>query len=319
MYSMGIDLGGTSIKGIILGSDGFRSEIVRVPTFTSGGKTVLENIIELIERLLIENSSKCEINGIGIGSPGFIDSNGKVLGGAENIPGWEGMQIYTPIVEKFRVPVKAANDVTVMAYGEYRFGAAKGIKNCVCLALGTGVGGGLIIDGNLYGGTHGMAGELGHICVDTNGIQCNCGQKGCLEKYVSAPGIVAMAIAECENVKDRNATAFVKHVVSTPERLTSKVVYDYVKSGDPVAMHINELACEKLARGIGIAANIIAPDRIVLGGGVMMAGQIIIDTVKKYVSRYCWKSIYERFDIAIAELGEDAGVLGAAAMADRES
>lgn len=315
MYSIGIDLGGTTIKGIILGSDGFRSEIVRVPTFeTSGGKTVLENIITLIERLLAETRNKCEIIGIGIGSPGFIDSNGIVLGGAENVPGWKGTQIYAPLVEKFRVPVKAANDVTVMAYGEYRFGAARGIKNCVCLALGTGVGGGLIIDGNLYSGTHGMAGEIGHICIDTNGVMCNCGQKGCLEKYVSAPGIVAVAIAECEKMKEKSSTAFVKYVTSTPDRLTSRIVYDYVKSGDPVALHINELVCDKLARGIGIAANIIAPDRVVLGGGVMMAGQIIIDTVKKYVSGYCWRSIYERFDIAIAELGEDAGVLGAAAM-----
>jgi glucokinase len=315
MYSIGIDLGGTTIKGMILGSDGFRSEIVRVPTYTpSAGKTVLENIIILIERLLTENQHKCEIHGIGIGSPGFIDLNGNVLGGAENIPGWEGTQIFTPVIEKFGVPVKAFNDVTVMAFGEYRFGAARGIKNCVCIALGTGVGGGLIIDGRLYGGTHGMAGELGHICIDTNGVSCNCGQKGCLEKYVSAPGIVAMAIAECENLKGRRSTAFVKCVRSNPEMLTSKTVYDYVKSGDPVAMHINELVCEKLARGIGIAANIIAPDRVVLGGGVMMAGQIIADTVKKYISKFCWRSIYERFDITIAELGEDAGVLGAAAI-----
>ncbi|NLD92495.1 MAG: ROK family protein [Fibrobacter sp.] len=318
MYSIGIDIGGTSIKGIISADNGYRSEIVRIPTeATYGGIRILDNIIRVIEHLMQRVDSSIKISGIGIGSPGFIDMDGTVLGGAGNLPGWEGIQIYTPLHQKFGIPVTASNDVTVMALAEYCYGAARGANNCVCIALGTGVGGGLIINGQIHGGTHGMAGEIGHISVDTNGRECNCGQRGCLEQYAAAPSIVAIAKAECEKEKNYHSTAFAKRVIDSPDSVTAKLVYEYVADGDPVACNVNEIICEKLARGIGIVANIIAPDRFVLGGGVMMSGDIIIDTVKRYVSRYCWRSIYERFDIRAAELGEDAGVLGAAALAMR--
>jgi glucokinase len=318
MYSIGIDLGGTTIKGIIAGDNGYRSEIVRIPTEAStGGVGILNNVFRVIETLMQRMDSSIRISGIGLGSPGFIDTDGTVLGGAGNLPGWEGMQIYKPLYQQFGIPVTASNDCTVMALAEYCFGAARGVNNCVCIALGTGVGGGLIINGQIHGGTHGMAGEIGHISVDTNGKVCNCGQRGCLEQYVAAPSIVAIAKEECDKVKNIHSTAFVKRVIETPNVVTSKLIYEYVASGDPVACRVNEIICDKLARGIGIVANIIAPDRFVLGGGVMMSGEIIIDTVKKYVSRYCWRSIYERFDIRAAELGDDAGVLGAAALALR--
>src|SRR5512133_63804 len=318
MYSIGIDLGGTTIKGIITGDNGYRSEIVRIPTEAStGGVGILNNVFRVIETLMQRMDSSIRIRGIGLGSPGFIDTDGTVLGGAGNLPGWEGMQIYAPMRQKFGIPVIASNDVTVMAFAEYCFGAARDVKNCVCMALGTGVGGGLIIDGRLYAGMHGMAGEIGHISVDTNGRECNCGQRGCLEQYVAAPSIVAIVKEECEKVKHITSSEFVNRVIEKPAEVTSKIVYEYVAFGDPVACQLNEIICDKLARGIGIVANIIAPERFVLGGGVMMSGDIIIDTVKKYVDRYCWKSIRQRFDIKAAELGDDAGVLGAAALALR--
>jgi glucokinase len=186
----------------------------------------------------------------------------------------------------------------------------------VCYALGTGIGGGIVIDHKLYKGSHGMAGELGHIPVVPDGIDCTCGMRGCVECYASATGIVRMAkeaaaIAAAE-------TPFVKEALSDPGAVTSKMVYDHVKKGDPVACAVNDRACDLLARAIGMTLNALSPDRIVLGGGVMMAGQVIIDTVNRHLPKYCFSMIREKCSIVAAELGEDAGVIGAAAMAFEE-
>jgi glucokinase len=313
--AIGIDLGGTNLKGIILNEKGEGRHLTRVPTEAQkGGAHVLENIMVLIEKLISKEGSKDQIVGVGIGTPGFVDDDGTVLGGAENLPGWKGTQIYAPIAQKFNLKTTATNDVTVMAFAEAKYGAGRGVRNMACFALGTGIGGGLVTDYRLYKGTHGMAGELGHIVVETNGIPCNCGQCGCVERYASATGISHLARKLSGEAKDNNPTPFVMEVNKDPLKVTSKMVYDYVKKNDPVAVKVNEIACNMLARAIGITLNTLAPDRVVLGGGVMMAGQIIIDTVSRYVPQYCWPAIWERCDIVIAELGEDAGVLGAGAM-----
>jgi glucokinase len=313
--AIGIDLGGTNLKGIVMNEQGEGRHLTRIPTEAKkGGQKVLENILTLIDKLLQKERSKEDIIGVGIGTPGFVDRDGTVIGGAENLPGWKGTNLYDPIQKRFGLPATAGNDVTVAALAESRFGAGKGVKNMVCFALGTGIGGGLVIGGNLYKGAHGMAGEIGHISVETNGLQCNCGQKGCVEQYASAPGIVAMAIRVCKELDAKQQTAFAREVLHKPQSLTSKIVYDYVKKNDPVACRVNELVCEKLARAVGVIINVLSPDRIILGGGVMMAGQIIVDTVSRYVPQFCWPEIWKRCDIAIAQLEENAGVLGAAGL-----
>jgi glucokinase len=313
--AIGIDLGGTNLKAIVMNEQGRGSHLSRIPTEAKkGGKKVLENILTLIDTLIRKQGSKDNIIGIGIGTPGFVDRDGTVLGGAENLPGWKGTNLYDPIQQKFGLPATAGNDVTVAALAESRFGAGKGVSNMVCLALGTGIGGGLVINDQLYKGSHGMAGELGHITVETDGLQCNCGQKGCVEQYASAPGIVEAAIRMCKDLDAKQQTPFSKDVLHKPHALTSKIVYDYVKKNDPVACHVNEYICEKLAKAIGTIVNVLSPDRIILGGGVMMAGQVIVDTVSRYAPKYCWPEIWKRCDIAIAQLGENAGVLGAAGL-----
>jgi glucokinase len=256
-----------------------------------------------------------QIIGVGIGTPGFVSEDGVVLGGSENIAGWKGTRLYEPIMQRCGVKAVAANDVTVMALAESRFGAGIGVKNLVCYALGTGIGGGLILDGKLYKGTHGMAGELGHIAVETNGIPCNCGIRGCVEQYASASGIANLGRTFAIENQDTRKTAFVVEALKDLSMVTSKMVYEYVAQNDPVAIEVHEKACDMMARAIGISLNTLAPDRVVLGGGVLMAGQIIIDTVKKYTRHYCWSSIFERCDIVAAKLGENAGVMGAGAMA----
>ena len=313
--AIGIDLGGTNLKGVILNKKGEGRHLTRIPTEASrGGAFVLKNILKLIGELIDKKGSKENILGVGIGTPGFIDKDGTMLGGAENLPGWKGTQVFAPIMQQYGLKATGGNDVTVTALAELRYGAGRGVDNIVCFALGTGIGGGIVTGGRLYKGTHGMAGELGHIVVETNGLPCNCGQKGCVEQYASATGIANLARMFSKEAAAHEQTPFVLKVNSDPMAATSKMVYDFVKQNDPVAVRVHQYACDMMARAVGIMLNALSPDRVILGGGVLMAGQIIIDTVAQYTPRYCWKEICDRCEIVAAELSEDAGVLGSGAM-----
>jgi glucokinase len=314
--AIGIDLGGTNLKGVVMTRDGTQRHLSRTPTEADkGGRRVLENILGLVETLVAKAGGTDDIVGVGIGTPGFVDGDGTILGGAENIPGWKGLNAFRPIRKRTGLPVTAGNDVTVTALAEARFGAARDVANMVCLALGTGIGGGIIIDGRVYKGTHGMAGELGHLVVETNGLPCTCGGNGCVEQYASATGIVRNAIIAAAKTPLSDPTDFVRAVLDAPRRVTSKMVYEYVDMGDPVAVQVHELACEMLARAGGMILNAFAPDMLVLGGGVMMAGDIIVNCVSGRLPRFCWSEIAKRCRVVRAERGEDAGVLGAGALA----
>jgi glucokinase len=312
-YAIGIDIGGTNLKGTVMNRAGEFRHLIRMPTEAEkGGAKLLENILGLIEDLIDKEEKDGSFIGVGIGTPGFVDAEGTVIGGAKNLPGWEGSNLYRPIKKRFGLPATAGNDVTVGTLAEWRYGAGLGVQNVVCLMLGTGIGGGIVANGQLYKGTYGMAGELGHISVETNGRQCNCGIKGCVECYASATGIVRTAVEICRDLEARKQTSFSKLANDKPEKLTSKTIYEYVKKNDPIACQVNEIVCEKLARVIGIMVNTLSPDRIILGGGVMMAGQVIIDTVSKYVPQNCWKDVWQHCELVIAKCGENAGVIGAA-------
>lgn len=315
--AIGIDLGGTNLKGIVMDREGNARCVERTPTEAHlGGEHVLDNILQLVAALIGKIGGQGEIAGVGIGSPGFIDSDGTVIGGAENLPGWQGTQVFLPIKKRFELRAAAANDVTAMALAESRFGAGRGVANMVCLALGTGIGGGIVLNGRLYKGSHGMAGELGHISVETDGIQCNCGLKGCVEQYASATGIANLASQLHGTVGEPSRLGNI--VADKSEPVTSKLVYEFVAKRDPLALLVHRTACRMLARACGIICNAFAPDRIVLGGGVLEAGDIIVDEVSKHVPDNCWPGIWERCDIARAECGEDAGALGAAALVFEE-
>ena len=315
--AIGIDLGGTNLKGIIMDANGSSRHLTRIPTDAAkGGAVVLENILKLIGILIEKEGGSGSILGVGFGSPGFVDANGIIIGGAENLPGWKGTRVSEAIRSRFGLVSTGANDVTVAALAESKFGAGRGVKNMVCLALGTGIGGGIVIDGRVYKGTHGMAGEFGHIVVETGGVQCNCGLKGCVEQYASATGIVNLARRYARTFRGKSGLAKLIKAGGTP--VTSKTVYDHVKKQDPLALKVHETACEMLGRACGFICNALSPDRIVLGGGVMKAGQVIVDEVKRRFSRYCWEAIAQRTDVVAAECGEDAGVLGAAALVFEE-
>jgi glucokinase len=317
--AIGIDLGGTNLKGAVMERDGTFRHLTKILTEADkGGRVVLNNILTLIDTLIQKEGSAEDIRGVGLGTPGFIGEDGVIIGGAENLPGWKGTNVAHPIKERFGLALTGGNDVTVTALAEFLYGAGRGVNNIVCFALGTGIGGGIVVNGKLYKGTHGMAGELGHIIVETGGLQCTCGLSGCVEQYASATGIVANAKSICSQVSTAEQTPFVGYVRQHSDTLSSKEVYRFVNSGDSTAVRVHEFICERLARAVGAVLNTFAPDRVILGGGVMKAGQIIIDTVASFVPRYCWEAIWERCEIYAAEKGEDAGVCGAAAMVFEE-
>jgi len=313
--AIGIDLGGTNLKGIIINHRGEGRHLTRVPTEAQkGGAHVMENILLLISKLIEKEGSSDDIAGVGIGTPGFVNEAG-VVDGAENLPGWKGTRLYEPVMKKFGLKAIGANDATVAALAEARYGAGMGVRNMVLLTLGTGIGGGIVIDHKLFTGRFGMAGELGHIIVETGGIQCNCGLKGCVERYSSATGHVTLAKKYAAETTGADATPFTRFVLESPENVSSRTIYEFVEKGDPVALKVHETQCDMLGRLIGIICNTLSPDRIILGGGVMKSGKTITDTVSKYAARNCWPMIWEKCDLVVAELSEDAGVLGAGAMA----
>lgn len=312
--AIGIDLGGTNLKGIIIDRNGKGRHLTRIPTEAEkGGAHVMDNVLSLIDALVKKEGSKEDIAGVGIGTPGFVSDEG-VVDGAENLPGWKGTRLYEPIKNRFGFTAAAANDATVAALAEARFGAGRGVRNMVLLTLGTGIGGGIVVDHKLYTGTFGMAGELGHIIVETGGIQCNCGLKGCVERYSSATGHVTLAKMLSAEVPSDKDTEFSRFVKNFPDEVSSKRIYDFVLKNDPVACKVHEMQCEMLGRLVGIICNSLSPDKIILGGGVMKSGKLITDTVSKYAARNCWPMIWNKCELVVAELSEDAGVLGAAAM-----
>lgn len=312
--AIGIDLGGTNLKGIIISPEGEGRHLTRVPTEAEkGGTFVMKNILTLIGQLIEKEGSSDNLLGVGIGTPGFVSEDGTV-NGAENLPGWKGTRLYAPIRERFGLKAVAANDATVAALAEARYGAGKKVRNMVLLTLGTGIGGGIVVNHKLYAGTFGMAGELGHIIVETGGIQCNCGLRGCAEQYASATGHVTLAKEYCRDVPEEQATDFTRFVNTRPDEVSSKSIYDFVEKNDPFALKVHETACDMLGRLIGIICNIFSPDMVILGGGVMKSGTIITDRVSRYAARNCWPMIWEKCDLVIAQLSEDAGVSGAGAM-----
>ena len=304
MYKFGVDVGGTTVKIGLFSGDGKLEEKYEIATDKSDqGAHIIEHIAAKLEEIIAKKSyGILDCMGVGIGLPGPVD-RGMILG-CVNL-GWG---IFS-IVEEFskaihNVPVYAANDANTAALGEYVAGAGKGMKNMIMVTLGTGVGGGIIIDGRILEGANGGAGEIGHIPVNPQEQDtCGCGKKGCLEQYASATGIVRIA----EKLRKENGNT------ALPAGCTAKQVFDYAKEGDELAMQ----AVEELGRYLGLAlascACVLNPEGIVIGGGVSRAGKILLDVTEKNFQTYVFKPC-RNVKFSLAELGNDAGMYGAAAM-----
>lgn len=306
-YAFGVDVGGTTVKLGLFDKEGNVLDKWEIPTNKANkGEAILSDIAKSILAKMDEKGIKEEdLAGIGLGAPGAVDDNGTLVGGAVNI-GWEPFNIPDAIHAYINVPVKAANDANAAAFGEMWQGGGKGYNNMVAVTLGTGVGGGIIINGRLLSGATGAGGEIGHIHMNDNETEeCGCKNKGCLEQYASATGIVRLA--------RRRLAEDDKPSVLRGEELSAKAVFDAVKAGDGVAIEIANRFGEYLGKGLAIVAGVVNPEIFVIGGGVSKAGDILLSFVEPVFQKYAFQQC-RGAKFALAKLGNDAGIFGAAGL-----
>ena len=309
-YAFGIDLGGTTAKVGLFTTSGALLEKWEVPTDTSNaGEHILENLADAIHAKMAEKEISSEqVEGVGIGVPGPVLDSRVVPIICANLGGWGERNVsaqLSGLLDGMKVLV--GNDANVAALGEIWMGAAKGCRSAVMVTLGTGVGGGIIIDSKIIAGYHGAGGEIGHACVNHNEVRpCNCGNHGCLEQYASATGIVRVANDILEESKEDSK---MRHV----EKLSAKNVLDFYKEGDALAVKTMEKVGDILGSTLAVFACVTDPEAIVIGGGVSKAGQILIDGVAKYYREAAFIACKDT-PIVLASLGNDAGIYGAAKM-----
>ena len=308
-FVIGVDLGASLIKFMILSEQGEPGSISRVPTLGERGpETVLRQIHSAVDQAKKSLPSGSAVRGIGIGTPGLIDSHGGIVGEAVNIPGWSDVDLGGIIAEREGTEAVVRNDVDLTAFGEYRMGAGKKAENMVCISIGTGVGGGIIIKDKLYTGSYGLAAEIGHMIVEPGGAECMCGQHGCLEQYSSATGLKA----NCFRLAGKFHSGLAELCAANPGKVTAKTIYDHVRRGDKLALEVHQLSCRMLARAIGIIMTLFTPDLIVMCGGVMKSEDIIMPEILKTLPSCSIPIIAARCDLLAGRLGADAGVIGAA-------
>ena len=304
-YGFGIDIGGTTIKMGLFKVDGTLLEKWEVDTRKEeDGKYILEDISKEIKDKMKEKIiHKNDVIGVGIGVPGPVKEDGTVLK-CVNL-GWGIFNIVEEVNKLIKVPVRAGNDANVAALGEMWQGGGKGYKNIVMVTLGTGVGGGIVIDGKIIPGSHGAGGEIGHIKVSDNETEyCGCGNKGCLEQYASATGIVNLANKVLNNTKTGSK-------LRDFESLSAKDIFDSAKSGDELALTLVDDFSANLGKALANISCVIDPEIFVIGGGVSKNGNVLIENIRKHFEDNAFHSSRDtKFELA--KLGNDAGIYGAA-------
>ena len=303
-YCFGIDVGGTTVKCGLFSVKGDILDKWEIPTRTeNNGVNILPDVAAAIDAKIQEKGiARDTIAGVGVGIPGPVNEDGAVIC-AVNLH-WGYVELEKQLEKLTGLTVKAGNDANVAALGEMWKGGGAGYHNVVMVTLGTGVGGGIIVNGKIVTGTHGAGGEIGHIHVeDDETLSCNCGNQGCLEQYASATGVVRLA--------NRMLEATDKASVLRNEEVTAKAVFDAVKAGDELAMEVAEKFGKYLGTALAVIAGVVDPEVFVIGGGVSKAGKILLDYVEKYYKKYVFQGSRD-CAFALAELGNDAGICGAA-------
>ena len=307
-YCFGIDIGGTTVKIGLFAETGEMLDRWEIPT--RKGREPFGLLVDvkasLEDCMAKKNIGKTDILGIGMTAPGPVTADG-VLQNAVNI-GWGSVKLAEEAEKVIGIsPVRAGNDARVAALGEAAFGAGKGAESMLMVTLGTGVGGGVVLHGKILTGMSGVAGEIGHMTMDPYETEtCGCGKKGCLEQYASATGMVR--VAECF-LKERTDAS----VLRQAEKVTAKSLWDAAKAGDSLANEITDFVCSRLGAAIANAVYLVDTEMVVIGGGVSAAGQFLLEKVEKaYNERVFAHSRNKKF--VLAKLGNDAGIMGAAAL-----
>lgn len=303
-YCFGIDVGGTTIKCGLFRTDGEVLDKWQIRTRTEeNGKNILPDVAETIQKKMEEKGiTKKEVEGIGIGVPGPVDDEGKVPV-AVNLH-WGAVNIVEVMETLTGIPTKAGNDANVAALGEMWKGGGAGFDNLIVVTLGTGVGGGIIINQKVIAGAHGAGGEIGHAHVeDAITDPCNCGNCGCLEQVASATGIARLAREELAASEEAS--------VLRGKEVSAKAVFDAVKKGDLLAIRVAERFGKYLGKALAVFACVSDPEVFVIGGGVSKAGPILLDYIAKYYRAYAFTAC-KSANFVLATLGNDAGIYGAA-------
>lgn len=305
-YAIGIDLGGTSVKYALVDKAGNSFFEGKLPSFASVSAAEVIGQLVKAATILKEEAARqnWEICGVGVGTPGIVDvTNSVVLGGAENIVGWENIDLATILEEKLNLPIVIGNDANLMGLGETKFGAGRGCTHVVFLTVGTGIGGAVIIDGRLFNGYANRGTELGHVPLIATGERCACGAVGCLEHYASTAALVR-----------RFAALAQERGLTFDEEINGELIVRLYHEAFPLAIDCLNEHFYYLGRGIAGFINIFSPQRIVIGGGVAESGAFYLEKIREVVKENVIMDCALNTEIVAAELGNRAGLIGAASL-----
>lgn len=311
---IGIDLGGTTTKFAFLDMDGNILSQWRIPTDISDeGSHIVPNISKsILDRMAKEDFTIDDFAGIGMGTPGSVNNDAGEVNEAFNL-NWRTIQpVRAQIQQELGLPFVVENDANSAALGEFWKGAGSEANNVVFVTLGTGVGGGVIADGHLIHGVNGGGGEIGHITVKPNGFLCTCGKRGCLERYASATGVVNVAL---DMANQFHGNSQLKDQIDNGQSISSKTVFFLADHGDILANQVVNEVCKYLGLALSHVGNTLNPENIIIGGGVSNAGNTLLQLTTKYFQDNAFPAVRDSTKIKLAQLGNDAGVIGAASLA----
>lgn len=306
-YAIGVDLGGTNARVGVVSSQGKLLNSQKYPIPQKRGKhTLLEHLAMMIQESLKWCAEhRIKPKGIGLGCPGVLSIQKGIIFESPNIPEWRNLQIQKYFQKRFHLPVTLENDANVAALGELWVGAGRKSQNGVCVTLGTGVGGGIILNGDVWHGANESAGEIGHMVVNHKGEKCKCGNWGCLEVYTSATGIVRRTKKSLKNFKG-------KSLLKKIPKLTSQAVYQAAAKGDKLARKITLETAEILGAGLTSLVHMLNPEIIIIGGGVAQSGSLLFKPLKETLRKRCFAQSIRNLKVVPAKLGDQAGMIGAA-------
>jgi glucokinase len=310
---IGIDLGGTNLRAAIADTEtGQVFHQRKCPTLAAEGQeAVIQRIVKLIRELTqVDGISPETIKGVGIGVPGTPDIDTGVIQFLPNLPGkWLNVPLQAIIEEQIQLPVALINDVRAITLGEWTFGAGRGAETVACLAIGTGIGGGVVVNGQFHLGIGGTAGEFGHQVVEVDGLPCGCGGRGCLELYASGPAIAAMGVKEVMHGHTTRIGELVNHDMN---QVNVETIVQAAREGDQVAKAILERAGRYLGIAVGNILGVISPQKVIFGGGVSHAGDLLLAPIVETIKERVHVIPVEKVEFVFAELGIDGGLVGAA-------
>jgi glucokinase len=311
---LAIDLGGTKIMAAIVSHQGQVVAKEYHPTLAKEGPpSVINRLFSAIDHLLeVRNIGLSQLHGISIAAAGAIDLDQGVVTSSPNLPGWCDIPLRDTLNRKYKVNTFLINDASAGAVGEHEFGAGRGINNLIYLTVGTGIGGGIIINGRLYLGPSGSAGEIGHMTIDVNGPRCSCGNIGCLETLASGTAIAREAIRRISLGERSILTEMVEAKI---ENITAELVRMAAQGGDSLALEVISQAATYLGVGMVNLVNIFNPEMIIVGGGVMQMGDLLLEPARQVVKERAFPLAARAVRIVPSQLGDNAAVLGAAVFA----